>query len=200
MVRMRLYVEGGGDSKVLRTRCRRGFRAFLEKAGLKGRMPRVVACGNRQDAYDAFVTAEAGEDGRPFLLVDAEEPVQDSEPWDHLNRQAGWERPATADDGQCHLMVQIMEAWFLADRSALEEYFGSRFEGNALPGNPNVEEVPKADLLTGLQQATRKTQKGRYDKARHSFELLAVVDPQRVTSVSLHARRFLDSLGAEGAG
>lgn len=200
MVRMRLYVEGGGDSKVLRTRCRRGFGAFLEKAGLKGRMPRIVACGNRKDAYDAFVTAEAVEDGRPFLLVDAEAPVQDSEPWDHLNRQAGWERPATADDDQCHLMVQIMEAWFLADRPALGEYFSSQFNGNALPGNPNVEEIPKTDLLTGLQNATRKTQKGRYDKARHSFELLAVVDPERVISASLYARRLLDSLLAEGAG
>lgn len=43
---MKIYVEGGGDSKELKTRCRRGFSNFFEKAGLKGRMPRVVACGS----------------------------------------------------------------------------------------------------------------------------------------------------------
>lgn len=31
-------VEGGGDSKHLRNQCRRGFRKFIERAGLEGRM------------------------------------------------------------------------------------------------------------------------------------------------------------------
>ena len=52
MVTVRLYVEGGGDSKKLRVQCRRGFRKFVEKAGLKGRMPRIVACGGRQAEVD----------------------------------------------------------------------------------------------------------------------------------------------------
>lgn len=56
MVGMKLYVEGGGDTNLLRTACRQGFSEFLKKAGLAGRMPRVVACGGRQDAYDAFCT------------------------------------------------------------------------------------------------------------------------------------------------
>jgi len=59
VVTVRLYVEGGGDSKELKTHCRRGFRKFIEKAGLQGRMPRIVACGGRQRAYDSFATALA---------------------------------------------------------------------------------------------------------------------------------------------
>ena len=50
MVELHLYVEGGGDSKVLRTACRRGFSEFLAKAGLQGHMPRIVACGGRSQA------------------------------------------------------------------------------------------------------------------------------------------------------
>lgn len=53
MVRVKLYVEGGGDGRVLRQALREGFRAFFESAGLT-RLPRVVACGSRQRAYDVF--------------------------------------------------------------------------------------------------------------------------------------------------
>ena len=55
MVELYLYVEGGGaEAKLLRTACRRGFSEFLAKAGLKGRMPRIVACGGRQQRLDTF--------------------------------------------------------------------------------------------------------------------------------------------------
>ncbi|WP_156013419.1 hypothetical protein [Thioalkalivibrio sp. HK1] len=46
-MKIKIYVEGGGDIKVLKTKCRKGFRNFFRKAGLDGRMPRVVACGGR---------------------------------------------------------------------------------------------------------------------------------------------------------
>jgi ABC-type dipeptide/oligopeptide/nickel transport system permease component len=86
MVTTRLYVEGGGDSKALRTTCREGFRRLIEKAGMKGRMPRIVACGGRQNALESFATAHAqatGNDG-PMLLVDAEGPLTAANPWAHL--------------------------------------------------------------------------------------------------------------------
>ncbi|MDR0720595.1 MAG: hypothetical protein LBF78_13230, partial [Treponema sp.] len=54
---VKIYVEGGGDTHTLRTACRRGFSGFLEKAGLKGYMPRIVACGSRNNAYADFCTA-----------------------------------------------------------------------------------------------------------------------------------------------
>ena len=54
MVTIKLYVEGGGDSKALKTACRKGFRKFIEKAGLMGNMPKIVACGGRQKAYQSF--------------------------------------------------------------------------------------------------------------------------------------------------
>jgi hypothetical protein len=57
MVELHLYVEGGGDSKLLRTACRRQFSEFLAKAGLKGHMPRIVVSGGRGQAYGDFRTA-----------------------------------------------------------------------------------------------------------------------------------------------
>jgi len=74
-VTVKIYVEGGGDhNKALQTECRRGFSEFFRKAGLKDRMPRVVACGGRRHAYDSFRTSHenAGQDDPPILFVDSE--------------------------------------------------------------------------------------------------------------------------------
>lgn len=108
---IKLYVEGGGDSKALRTACRKGFRKFIEKAGLRGRMPRIVACGGRRNAFESFAIAQGAQGDYPFLLVDAEAPVAAAGPWQHLFSRDGWICPRGATDQQCHLMVQVMESW-----------------------------------------------------------------------------------------
>jgi Domain of unknown function (DUF4276) len=195
-VSIRLYVEGGGDSKALRGACPKGFRMFLERAGIAGRLPRIVACGGRQDAYERFSTTHGGGEGKPLLLVDAEEPVTVGGSWEHLAARDGWERPAGAEDAQCHLMVQVMESWFLADKAALASFYGQGFVEGALPANPHVEQVPKADLLSGLAQATRNTAKGRYDKGSHSFSILSALDPVAVQRAAPHAERLLATLRA----
>lgn len=196
MVTVRLYVEGGGDSKRLKTQCRRGFRKFIEKAGLQGRMPRIVACGGRQRAYDSFATALAAGTSTPMLLVDAEHPVTDTSEWEHLRKGDGWPRPGRAHENQCHLMVQVMESWFLADRRALKTFYGPGFHEESLPSDPSIERIAKADVLNGLAQATRKTSKGPYDKGPTSFDILAEVDPSKVERSARHAKRFLDTLRA----
>jgi hypothetical protein len=57
------------------------------------------------------------------------------------------------------LMVQCLESWFLADKAALEKYYGRQFMNDNLPGNPNIEEIPKQDVVDGLKAATRGTDK-----------------------------------------
>ena len=157
----KLYVEGGGDRAELRTACRRAFTKFIEKAGAAGRMPRIVACGSRQNAYDSFKTAHVEEGAGAMLLVDAEAPVTSQGPWQHLNARDGWERPDAATDEQCHLMVQVMESWFLADRDALASFYGNGFRRASLPQNSNIEQVSKQDIFDGLRHATRDVKKGR---------------------------------------
>ena len=193
----KLFVEGGGDSKTLKTACRKGFRLFIEKAGLRGRMPRIVACGSRGNAYQDFTRENESRerhDGSPHLLVDAEKPVREAGPWQHLKVRDGWYRPDGAMDDQCHLMVEVMEAWFLADREALGVFYGQRFRGTALPQNQHVEQISKRDVLDGLVQATRGTRKGPYDEGSHGFEILARLDPSKARNASPYADRFLEAL------
>lgn len=195
-----LYVEGGGDSKALRTECRRGFRKFFEKAGLGGRMPRISACGGRQNAYERFKMRLAAGDRIPMLLVDAEGPFTAASSWHHLRDQDRWDRPNGVGDDHCHLMVQIMESWFLADKSALNSFYGQRFQAGALPGNRKVEHIGKTDVLGRLDQATRKTEKGSYleNKESHSFKILATINPTEVESLAPATRVLLDVLRAGG--
>ena len=198
MVSIKVYVEGGGDGKTLKTACRRGFQRFIEKAGLCGQMPRVVACGSRRNAYESFKTAHAGQEKTVLLLVDAEGPVTAESPWQHLKTRDGWDRPDHATDDQCHLMVQIMESWFLADPQALKAFYGQGYRPDALPPDQDVERIAKQDVINGLVRATRDTAKGRYDKGTHSFQILEKLNPKKVTNASPHAKRFIESLVETG--
>ena len=158
-------------------------------------MPRVVACGSRQNAYESFKTAHAAQDNKTvLLLVDAEELVTAEAPWQHLKTRDGWERPDHATNDQCHLMVEIMESWFLADPQALETFYGQGYRPDALPPNQHVERIAKQGVLNGLVRATQDTAKGRYKKGTHSFEILEKLDPEKVTNASPHAKRFIESL------
>ena len=202
---MKIYVEGGGDSNLLKTACRRGFSEFVQKAGLEGKMPSIVACGGRQAAYDAFSTAVAN--GKPaMLLVDSEGPIDSTyqqgaldtwTPWEHLkNREGdGWPQPDDTPN-TCHLMVQCMEAWFLADRAALAKYFGQGFNAAALPPAQNsIENIEKREIYQSLKNATKDTKtKGKYDKGEHSFKILELMDPQKVIAASPWAKRFIETL------
>lgn len=194
---VRIYVEGGGDNKALKTNCRKGFSQFFERAGLQGRMPKVTACGSRDDAYSSFKTAaaNAGDDDFPVLLVDSEEEVTEDQPWKHLAARDNWQRPELAEDDQAHLMVQCMESWFLADRQCLAKFFGDGFTEKPLPGNRNIEEIAKARVFDALKMSTRGSKtKGEYGKGKHSFKILGGLDPEKVRAVSKHADNLLTTL------
>ena len=197
-MRVHLYVEGGGDSKALRTKCREGFRGLIERSGLGGRMPRITASGSRGTAYRDFCTASRAGDARPMLLVDAEARVTTGSPWQHVKGVDGWPKPKSATDDQLHLMVQCMESWFLADRRAVAAYFGEGFrEGALLAPTRSIESIAKKDLFTALAAATRSTKtKGAYGKGAHSFDLLGRLDPALVRAASPWADRFFVVLGA----
>jgi len=77
-VKVKIYVEGGGDTRDLKTQCRQGFSEFFRKAGLEGHMPRIVAGGSRGRAFADFCTAlkQAREGDFIVLLVDSEAAVR----------------------------------------------------------------------------------------------------------------------------
>ena len=194
-----VYVEGGGSGRGLRAKCREAFHAYFAKSALGDRLPKIVAAGGRGTVYNKFRSAfsRAKLDELILLLVDSERPVAEgSGPWAHLSTHDSWDRPEGATDANAHLMVQCMEAWFLADKNALAVYFGSDFATNALPPNPNIEQVPKADIEAGLRDATRATTKRSYNKGRDSFAILGELQPELVAQASPHAERLLRTLEA----
>jgi len=202
LVSVTLYVEGGGHRQ-LDAELRRAFQLFLTANDVVQR-PRVVASGSRQSAYSDFCGAlSRGE--QAYLLVDAEAPVAAAHalgnaaqwlPWAHLQQRDGWARPKGATDLQCHLMVECMENWFLADATLLAAYFGKGFQAKQLPKpGGNVEALGKSQVLKGLLKATHNCDpKGVYSKGGHSFKLLSLLDPAKLLPLAPWAERFVQTL------
>jgi hypothetical protein len=198
-VSVKIYVEGGGDNEDTITRCRQGFADYCANAAPQKRRPRIVPCGGQDQTFDKFKTSVQASDAGDLcvLLVDSEGPVGANTPLAYLSGRDKREFPQLREH-QVFLMVQAMEAWFLADREALAEFYDGRFLAKSLRGSAtDVESIRKDDLEPCLKHASRPTQKGEYHKTKHGFALLASIDPSKVEAGSPHAasfHRFLRSL------
>jgi hypothetical protein len=204
MVDVTVFVEGGGDTNHLRAACREGLRTFLTKAGVTAR-PVIKARGSRDKAYESFCIA-VSHGAQALLLVDSEALVSAAyqsgadkgewKPWEHLRQRDNWSKPEGATDKDCHLMVVCMESWLMADRPGLQEFFGQGFKPNALPTQSrSIEGIDKQALYQSLKTATAHCKtKAAYGKGEHSFKLLALIDPAKVTGASGWAERFIDEL------
>lgn len=191
MVTVTIFVEGGGDSKELRTRCREGFSKLIKKMGFAGHMPRIVACGGRGNTYEMFKTAVAsvGNDEYPILLVDSEDLISSDRPWEHLYIRDSWDCPAGASDDQAQMMATCMETWIMADHETLQKAFGSCLRGGSLFPANNLEERSRQELLAALKSATANCGKNKgYDKGKRSFQLLAELNPRALENLSYFCR------------
>lgn len=193
---VRIYIEGGGDGNS-KAMLRQGFSSFLKELVdiARGRMIRwnLIACGGRDAAFDNFITALRTHQGAfNVLLVDSEGPVNLG-PRQYLQERDRWDLGHVPDD-QCYLMVQLMESWLITDAEALREFYGQGFNANALPNNPNVEQVAKTQVMAALENATRRTRAGSYHKTRHGPRILALVEVAKVRQASYHCGRLFDTL------
>lgn len=198
-----IYVEGGGDTAQTLDPFRRGMSAFMKSVvsvvRQRGIRWRVVPCGPRRAAYDAFVDALCNEpDVFNMLLVDSEDPVAITvAPWEYLKNRGGdmWDKPAGADDARCQMMVACMEAWFLADPEALRRHFGGNFDGGKLPPPNQAETRTKANINDALRKATSLTPAREYQKIRDGAELLEKVDCAEVRKHCRWCERLFQALG-----
>ena len=184
-----VYIYYEGDRRL-----QSGFRRFFDSLYHRGVKIRLVA--GEGDAIADFVTGmKTNRNALSILLKDSEglgveESIAEVRNHDHwesdLNNQV--------DDSQLHFMVQVMESWFLADRSALRSFYGQRFLDNRLPRNPSVEEIPKGDVENGLHAATERTQKGRYHKTSHAPKILATINTARVRAAAPACERLFSEL------
>ena len=182
---------------------RLGMSAFLKpvvdavrKRGIRWR---IIPCGGRLQAYDAFVNALAD---KPtvfnVLLVDSEDPVAITvSPWEHLKNRQGdeWNKPAGVDDSRCQMMVACMEAWFLADPAGLKKHFGGNLNEKALPPASQAETRTKDDINDALKKATRPTPAKEYRKIRDGAKLLEKADATEVRKHCKWCDRLFRALG-----
>lgn len=199
MTGIAIYMEGGGDRSGTKALLRRGMDAFLDSlkqaARDKGLRWKLVACGSRNAALGGFKNAIATEpEAFNVLLVDAEAPVA-SQPGTHLQERDSWDLSGVRES-QLHLMVQTMETWIIADPERLSAYYGQGFRTNRLPRRADLEQEPKEQVVTSLEQATKDTAKGVYHKIRHASDLLAALDVDSVRQRCKHCRRLFEELGA----
>lgn len=194
---IRIYIEGGGDSNNTKASIRRGFSQFFQElvqlARSKNIKWQIIICGSRNNAFRDFKNAlESHPNAFNVLLVDAEAPVNNS-PWEHLKIRDNW-IPPEIDNIHCHLMVQTMEAWMIADIDTLKKFYGKGFKENAIPKTSNVEKINKSSLASSLKEATRNTSKGEYQKIKHASKLLEMLDVEKVRQASFHCDRLFKIL------
>ena len=186
---IRVYIEG--DKKLLP-----GFRQFFNQFYSQGTKIDLAMCGPNVIA-DFANGVKKFPSAVNILLMDSEglngpdllQKVKTHDKWDLSTNDK------VADD--ClNFMVQVMESWFLADRQALRNYYGNGLSENRLPANPNIEQIPKADVLHRIESATSNTGKGKYHKTKHAPDLLRNIDPAKVQSASPSCSRLFQYLQA----
>jgi hypothetical protein len=184
LVKVTVIVEGGGNTRAEQAALRKGFSGLFAKVRPPDARTEVRCGGGRGQTYADFRKELSRTDGltRLLLLVDSEGPVPKTSPWNHVASREGdgWEQPPGATDDHLHFMVQMMEAWILADPVALADFYGHEFKNTKLPRARNLETVSKGDLLDALERATRGSKtKGSYKKV-HAFDLVGTIDPAKV--------------------
>ena len=197
MVReIRIYIEGGGERAEGKAKLRNGFQVFLRELREKARDRRIrwniTACGSRNSAHDDFNTAcQTHPEAFNVLLVDSEGPVNSS-PKQHLRDRDGWQVNESED--QYHLMVQALEAWLIADREAVKQYYGQGFQESAIPAAQDVEQIDKDLPKSSLDKAAKKTNKEGYQEIRDGARLLAKINPEEVRKKARHCERLFLTL------
>ena len=126
------------------------------------------------------------------MLVDSENQVNNA-PFRHLADQDGWNLQESQNE-QCHLMVQAMESWLIADVEALKKFYGQDFNDRSIPGNRDVEAISNNEVGMALKAATRNTSKGKYHKIHHGPKILELLDVTKVRKAAPHCDRLFTTL------
>jgi hypothetical protein len=199
---IKLYVEGGGKGSHKRAtiKLQQGFDSFfreLKDAAQNKKISfKIIPAGNTQNTYDDFIfSVENSPQSFNLMLVDSDDAVTENETARQFlqSKYKKW-KLRKVEDEQCHLMVQIMESWFIADVDALKIFYGKEFKESAIPKNKNVEAIEKEIIEKSLKTATVKTQKGEYHKIEHGTKILELINPQKIREAAPHCRKLFEAI------
>ena len=103
---------------------RREFRDFFGGYFRDTKFLKLIACGSRP-IKDFFIGKETSPNALKLLLMDAD-ILGDGDYRMILREKQEWKQHCDeeVEDNQLHFMVKCMESWFLADKSALEKFYG----------------------------------------------------------------------------
>jgi len=182
---------------------RPGFHKLFEPHVNHARQQKIrfnlIAGGSRTEAAKDFLRSCRSQ---PFnvnvLLIDSEGPISDTATAiQSLRSLSFWDGSVVFDNDQVNLMVQAMEAWFIADPQALINHFGRDFNIKALPSPQNAESVSPSDLATAIREGLRNSGRRRYDKVTDGVKLLQLIDRVKVGQNCRHFQRLMDYLSRE---
>jgi len=179
---IRIHYEGDPQLK-------EGLHSFFGKLVLQDYLRRCrvrfIAGKGRSDTIHDFQDAlELHSSSWNVLLLDSEGPVDG-----RLFARLGL--PAAQKDS-VFWTAQLMESWFLADIQALKRDYGNGFREARLSVKRDIERVPKKDVMRWLENATKTTQKGKYDKTDHAPRLLGLIDPVLIRKACPNCRRIFE--------
>jgi hypothetical protein len=182
---IRVYFEG---HRMLRQGFERFFTELRTTARQLGSEISFIAARDGPSMYRK--AARTHPNAWNILLKDSEEPI----PRDAVTlcQRHGIDQSVV----DVFWMVELMEAWFVADADALAAYYGPRFSSAAIGQTLDVEQIPKSEVLRRLKSATKETTKGEYNKVAHAPALLSRLDPKKVVIHARHCRRLLDTVTA----
>ena len=146
-----IYFEGDA---LLRPGFRKFFSQVIESARKQNRAVLPITT-NGTPIRDFGIAQRQSTNSINLLLLDSEQQLDGAA----LRQQ----QAAGFPPDRIFWMVELMESWFLADREGVKRYYNDddRFRESSLPANAEVEKILKKDVLDGLKEATRRTQKGR---------------------------------------
>jgi len=190
---IRIYYEG---SEFLKPGFRTFFTELAQRAQDRGCEFRLIHARSGSEASRDFgIALHANRAACNILLRDSEGP-DDGKLSSLLCQQNDWDQSYV---DSIFWMVEMMESWFHADKDALAVFYGNGFRNGALKANPEVERIPKRDLIAGLRAATKDSQKGNYydHKTSHAPELLASIQPQLVRRAAPNCERLFQTVLAK---
>ena len=174
------------------------FKPHIDRARRRRTRFNLIAGGSRSEVVKDFLrSCRLQPSNVNVLLIDSEGPVSDTaSAIGSLRTQSYWDESAACNDDQINLMVQAMEAWFIADPVALVSHFGSDFNTKALPNPQNAESVAPDDLTAAIGEGLRNSGRRRrgYDKVADGVILLQLIDDARVSQHCRHFKRLMDYL------